>query len=126
LVDGFFSDSIDIKFLERIKCLQDKGQEHYYLLERSLTLQSVIGYEGTKTEFDERCDSLIKRGYLKPSDRKLGITEEGRCFLINYYRFKGLGYLAKFTKIFKENFSSILSIFACVISIASIIITFLK
>jgi hypothetical protein len=122
-LDSYYKDKADINFLEYIKKIIDEDNDNKYRLNKFLCVQGSLGYKENENEFNERCNSLISRNYLTELRSLLGITEEGRAYLIDYYRYQKLGILSKFTKIFKQKISALLDVFAIVISIISIILS---
>lgn len=123
LLDKFYKNQADVRFLEYIKEMQGRGPGDTYLRNKSLCVKNALGYRKKDVQFNDLCNSLINRGYLNESNYILAITEEGKNYLTDYHRFRESRFLNKFTKIFKENFSSILSVIATIISIMSLIIS---
>lgn len=119
---SFYSKEIYINFLTHVSEIPDKENERYchaYNLFMKNQIRSQYGYDDRQLDLAKKY--LINSGYLIASGgtQSLFITEEGKGFLQNYYRFRMLGKWGKFTTIFNKNFIAILSILSLLVSFAS-------
>lgn len=122
IMNSFYVNKVYIELLYYIN--QNKGQENSYKNHKNLIIDA-LGYRERSDEFKKIMDSLIGAGYITQSPTipsQLFITEEGTIFLDNYYRFQMLGFFAKFTTIFKNNFSSIVTVIALMLSVVALIV----
>ena len=128
ILDNFFLQKPYRDLLFYMKVNQDAGSDNIYL-NHIAPARNALGYTDEKKEqFEKLYTDLIDCGYMSKKEKsgQLYITKDGRDFLQNYARFKALGVTAKFTEIFKRNFTGIVSLLAVIISVVSLIVSICK
>lgn len=124
---SFYAKEIYINFLAHVSEIPKEESDRYlhnYNLVMKNQIQSHHGYNDKKLDLAK--NYLINSGYLVETGetKNLFITEEGKKFLQDYYRFRMLGKWGKFTTIFNENFTAIFSVVSIVISTFSLFVSF--
>lgn len=128
IIDSLYARKCYIDILHYLNTNQSKSKED--CLNFKQVAIEYLGYaKGRESKFDEICSILINCGYMsksKDSYPQLYITDEGKIFLQDYFRFSILGFFGKFTQIFNRNLIGIISIISIIIAICSLILSIIK
>jgi hypothetical protein len=117
MMNQLYSKKIYIDILEKIKDFQKITSARKMIITKDPNLRQHYD----ETELNDALNDLINCELIDYTEQKtIHITDPGKQYYQDYYRFKMLNFFAKLSEVINKNLVPIISILALIISIISL------